>query len=182
MRWFERPASPSPAQRVLRIRHTCRQTHAAAIWRVYYDRRNVRSTGRSAHIAPGPDLLAHRWRGDTRSRVNFFMNRFSQAPFHRVQRRPQEQELAADGRPSRLTLRTPGCVDRSAAPIIAPRWRYWFAVPPILLSQMRQRRAIGGLTVLRRSVEVAPMVQEISHAQRFCCRIPRADSCRGAGA
>ena len=41
--------------------------------------------------------------GTTRSRVNFFMNKFRKLGLHRVQRQPQDQQLAAQHRPPRVT-------------------------------------------------------------------------------
>ena len=44
--------------------------------------------------------------GTTRSRVNFFMNKFRKLGIHRVQRRPEDQQLAHERRPARVT---PSC-------------------------------------------------------------------------
>ncbi len=43
--------------------------------------------------------------GATRSRVNFFMNKFSKLGLDRVQRRPQNQQLPPQHRPARLIIR-----------------------------------------------------------------------------
>ena len=40
--------------------------------------------------------------GTTRSRVNFFMNKFRDLGIHRIQRRHQGEQLPAHGRPARL--------------------------------------------------------------------------------
>ena len=41
--------------------------------------------------------------GATRSRVNFFMNKFRKLGLHRIQRRPEDPQLSPERRPARLT-------------------------------------------------------------------------------
>ena len=89
--------------------------------------------------------------GTTRSRVNFFMNKFRKLGLHRVQRRPENQQLPPQRRPPRLTC--PHRVSRAGV-----HWR-----PTDAGVAMACRRASGARVFIHGAAATpTPLVEALS--------------------